>query len=886
MMRQYLAIKAQHPNAIVFYRMGDFYEMFLADAELAAPLLDIALTTRDKGKPDAVPMCGVPVHAADGYIQQLTERGYRVAVCEQVEDPKTAVGRGPVRRAVVEVITPGLAGDVCSVDGAREVAVAALEWKSVRGAWGLAALDVSTGDFRATQIAGGETEAGPPRALCEELARIAPRELLVLAELPETARRQIKTLLPEVALSSVAGASFEPEQAPAEPDGFERKATDAAARAAAALLSFLVAHQPFALPHIARLRRYPLSESMVLDAATRAHLELFENAEDRGRRGTLFERIDAAVTPLGSRRLMRWLAYPLLDLKLLHARQAAVVFLAENDRLRARLRAALRGVRDLERLLSRAARPGATPRDVAQLRASLQALPGVAEAMNDTDGEGRPELAAAPPSLPVPPAVPEVSELLAAALIDDPPVIPRGSRGANETGYIREGFHAELDGVRKNACKGREWITGLEARERSATGIPSLKVRFHPVHGYALEITKANLERVPGHYERKQTLANAERFTTPELREAETQVLGARERAALLEREIFERVRQSALECAPAIRRSAEAVAHVDALAALAEVARRDGWVQPTVDDSECLEIRGGRHPVIEPLVALQGGDGFVPNDTDLAPERTPILVLTGPNMSGKSTYLRQVALIVLLAQMGSFVPAESARVGLVDRVFTRVGAADRLARGDSTFMVEMRETADILHQASHRSLVILDEIGRGTSTYDGLSIAWAVIEYLHDTPGLRPRTLFATHYHEIVELARTRAGIENAHFEAREWHDEVIFLRRLVPGGASRSYGIQVARLAGLPAAVVRRAQAILTQLEGKELAQGAPLPPPAAQGSTADVQLGLFAGRALGAAETRALSALRACDPERMTPIEALLELKRIAESLKEKA
>jgi DNA mismatch repair protein MutS len=625
---------------------------------------------------------------------------------------------------------------------------------------------------------------------------------------------------------------------------------------------------------------------MILDAATRAHLELFRNMDDGSRRQSLIERLDRTTTPLGARRLARWLAYPLTDPVAIASRQDAVGFLAERDRPRARVREALRGVRDLERLLAKVARPAAAPRDLAALRASLEALPAVSQALADP-GEGwLPSVAeAGMPRLPQP--VSEVADLLREGLVDEPPAVPRGSRGAGETGYIRHGFSAELDALREGMRKGREWIAGLEARERERTGVPNLKIRYHPVHGYAIEITKANLDRVPADYERRQTLANAERYSTAELREVEQNVLGANERAAALEREIFGSLREAALERAEAIRAAAEAVAELDATAALAEVARLDGWVRPGVDGSEVLAIRAGRHPVVAPILASLGGEDFVPNDGDLDPSSTQILVLTGPNMSGKSTYLRQVALIVLLAQMGSFVPAESARIGVVDRVFTRVGASDRLARGESTFMVEMREAADILAHASRRSLVILDEIGRGTSTFDGLSIAWAMAEYLHDTPGLGARTLFATHYHELADLARTKARVRNAHFDAREWGDAVIFLRRLVSGAANRSYGIQVARLAGLPDALIARAREILGNLEGGELDErGRPrLAGPGGEVSLGGDQLGLFGsdGAGLDPGEAEALEALRCVDPDRTTPLEALDVLSRLVSALK---
>ncbi len=883
MMRQYLAIKAAHPDEIVFYRMGDFYEMFLRDAEIAAPLLDIALTTRDKNKPDAVPMCGVPVHAADPYLALLAEHGHRVAICEQVEDARAVSGRQLVRREVVEVVTPGLASDPQAIEAAAELAVAAL-WPGAP--IGLAVLDASTGDLRATAVE-SPARGGLPPALLEELRRVAPRELVI----PDDAALDaaLARALPDAARQRVGAECFDPARAPRYPDGLRADGSDPASRAAAALLDYVGRHQPFALAQIARLRRYGLSDAMVLDAATRAHLELFRNAEDGSRARTLIARIDETRTALGARRLARWLAYPLVDPEAILARQAAVAFLAERDRLRARARSALGPVRDLERLLAKAARPGATPPDLVALRGSLEALPGV-EAAIERRAEPRGEDLLGeelPAALPVPHPVPRVAELLREALEDEVRALPRGSRGALEMGYVRAGFNAELDGVREAVHKGREWIAGLESEERARTGIPTLKIRFHPVHGYGIEVTKANLERVPADYERRQTLANAERFATPRLREIERQVRGGTERAAGLEREIFEQLRLASLEAAAEIAQAAEAVAELDALASLAEVARRDGWTRPHVDAGVRLEIRAGRHPVIEPLLAQQGGEAFVPTDAELDPSARQVLVLTGPNMSGKSTYLRQVALIVLLAQLGSYVPAESARVGVVDRVFTRVGASDRLARGESTFMVEMRETAEILAHASPRSLIILDEIGRGTSTFDGLSIAWAVAEYLHDTPGLGARTLFATHYHELTDLARTKARVANAHFAAREWNDEVVFLRRLVEGGASRSYGIQVARLAGLPEPVIRRARAILANLEGGELdARGRPrLAADAGDPAPEAVsQLALFDERQRDPRETAVLDALRALRTEETTPLEALAALARWQSALRE--
>ena len=888
MMRQFLAIKARHPDAIVFYRMGDFYEMFLADAERAAPLLDIALTTRDRGKQDPVPMCGVPVHSADVHIKRLASLGYRVAICEQIESAKAASGRRLVRRDVVEVVTPGLVGDPEGIEAAQELSLVSLEFvaSGTGASVGLAVLDASTGDLRATYVDDSDPPRLLPPALVAELQRIAPREILVAGTADPTLIAQLEDIVPATARTEVAAAQFDPAAAPLHPHGLSRDATDAGSRAAAALLAYVGANQPFALAQISRLRAYRLTDAMVLDAATRLHLELFRNGEDGSRRTTLIERLDCTRTPLGARRLARWVAYPLTDPAAIRARQDAVALLAARDRPRTRLREALRAVRDLERLLGKAARPTATPRDLAGLRGSLEALPEVSAAVVRIDeGTQNPPVHGEAGSLLCPPEpVSDVAGLLREGLVDEPPALHRGSRGAGETGYIRDGFHAELDGLRQGVRKGREWIAGLEASERERTQIPNLRIRFHPVHGYGIEVTKANLGRVPDDYERKQTLANAERFTTVELREAEVGVRGGNDRAAALERELFESLRQSALERAAAIREAGERVAELDAAASLAEVARLDGWIRPVVDASERLEIRGGRHPVVEPILAAQG-DEFVPNDTDLDPSGVQVLVLTGPNMSGKSTYLRQVALIVLLAQIGSFVPAESARIGVVDRVFTRVGASDRLARGESTFLVEMRETAEILAHASRRSLVILDEIGRGTSTFDGLSIAWAVVEYLHDTPGLGARTLFATHYHELADLTRTHARVRNAHFEAREWGESVIFLRRLADGAANRSYGIQVARLAGLPASVIERAAEILENLEGGEFDErGRPRLAGAGGGDRAD-QLALFASGSteLGPGEAAALSALRKMEIDRTTPLEALEILSRLVAGLR---
>jgi DNA mismatch repair protein MutS len=882
MMKQFLSVKAAHPDAIVFYRMGDFYEMFLSDAELVAPLLDITLTSRDKNKPDPVPMCGVPVHAAEQHIKRLVGLGHRVAICEQVEDAKKAGGRRLVRREVVEVVTPGLVGDPMGIAGEHEVSLAAVV--QCRGSLGLAVLDASTGDFRATSVDCADGARLLGELMLQELERIAPRELLVEESAAAAIREEISEGLSQTAVTSFPANRFERSEDTPDCPGLDEIEDPGIVAATTGLLGYLGDNQPFALQQSLHLRPYALRETMVLDAATCNHLELFENNEDRGRRGTLIEQVDCSTTPLGARRLARWMAYPLLDVQGILERQDAVAFLAERDRPRARLRDVLRQVRDLERILAACSRPGAVPRDLGKLRDSIGALPQVAAALDDTQGGLLPDDKTRPRKIVPPKDLPDLLTLLTEGLIDDPPVIARGSRGAGETGYIRPGYRSELDVLRESGEKGREWIAGLEAEERERSGIGTLKVRFHPVHGYSLEVPKSQLARVPEDYERRQTLANVERFTTEALREVESKVLGANERAAEIERGLFEEIRLAVVAASDPIRASADAVAELDALAALAEAARLRGWVRPLVDDGTALTIEGSRHPVVERLLERSGGDGFVANDANLDAKDAQILLLTGPNMSGKSTYLRQVALIALLAQMGSFVPADSATIGIVDRIFTRVGASDRLARGESTFMVEMRETAEILRQASSRSLVILDEIGRGTSTFDGLAIAWAVAEYLHDTPGLAARTLFATHYHELIELALTKQRVRNAHFDARELEGQVVFLRRLVEGGASRSYGIQVARLAGLPAGVIDRARQILANLEKTELdARGRPrLARTEQEPDVSQLPLALGEGEVVDPRERDVLEAVRSFAVNETTPLEALTELSRLQRQL----
>jgi len=838
MMRQYRELKRRAGDALLFFRMGDFYELFEADAERASALLDLVLTSRERDSPAPVPMCGVPFHALEGYVRRCLAAGLSVAIAEQTEDPKSA--KGLVRREITEVVTPGLVANAERLEGAGANYLAAVLTDG--GRHGIAYLDLSTGEFAATEIERRETFLG-------ELDRLAPREIL--------ARDAEKELPGGPAVRRVGDADFDP-RAVAErvgflPHGLERDERSNDARAAAALVAAVAALQPASLAQLGALRRYRASEHLLIDRSTRRHLELFQNLRDGGGEGTLFETVDATRTPLGRRRLATWLGEPLLAPAAISARQDRVAAWLEPDSRRAALRNALRGVGDLERAATRALLPTGGPRELGQLRACLH---GVAEVTRVT---------------PLGDDLAILCKDLERVLVDDPTPAPRGEP---HTGYVRDGVDPELDEIRRESAEGECFLAGLEARERARTGIPTLKVRYNRVFGWSIEVTKARLALVPPEYRRKQTTAGGERYTTDELERWEGVTLRARERAASAEARVLEELRARLRGEGERIRRTAFEIAELDTAQSLAHVARERGWVRPQVDDSLALEIEAGRHPVVE----RSARDGFVPNDVALDGEATRFVILTGPNMAGKSTLLRQVALIALLAQAGSFVPAKRARIGAADRIFTRVGASDSLATGESTFMVEMRETAAIVREGTERSLVLLDEIGRGTSTFDGLSIAWAVAEYLHDTPGLRPRVLFATHYHELADLARTKSAVRNFHFSCAERDGEIVFLRRMEPGAASRSYGIEVARAAGLPPKVIRRAREVLRNLEGGEfdergvprLAQGAGL-------HAEPAQLGLFAP-----APDPLREALRSIDPERMTPIEALVELERLKSSV----
>ena len=840
-MRQYLDIKDRYPDGIVFFRLGDFYEMFFEDAVLAAQLLDLTLTTRDKGRDDAVPMCGVPHHAARGYIHRLTEAGHKVVICEQVEDPRLA--RGIVKRDVIRVVTPGIVLDEDLLDAGAPRYLAALAGSGARR--GLAWLDVTTGELRAAEL--------DVALLPGELARIDAREVLIDEGSELEAAR--------AALPRAAWSPAPPLDAPAAAAALRDlegagRAPPAAARAAALALAYARATQPAGALPVSRLVVERPEAAVVLDEAAVTNLELCATLIERKKRGSLLGVLDATRSAPGARLLRRWLLFPLTDVGAIRRRQDAVEHLVDNAALRDEVRAGLGEIRDLERLAGRVTLGVATPRDLVALRRSIEAVPPLIRLL-----EASRAASLAPPELlelSLAPEVAAAAEDVARALVDEPPA------GARDPGAVRPGWSREIDDLRGLHDGGKDQILRIESRERERTGIASLKVRYNRVFGYYLEVTRAQARAVPDDYIRKQTIANAERYVTPELADLEARILSAADRLAALEQAAVESLRERVgrRETAAAIASLAERVATLDVCAALAQVAHTGSYVRPLVDDSGVIDIEDGRHPVIEQMVPA---GTFVPNDCRLGGDAAQLLVVTGPNMAGKSTFMRQVAHIVLLAQMGGFVPARRARIGVVDRVFTRVGAADNLARGESTFMVEMRETAAILAGATRRSLLVLDEIGRGTSTYDGVSIACAVAEHVHDAVGAR--TLFATHYHELIALAERRTRVGNVSMAVRERGGEVTFLRKVVPGGASKSYGIEVARLAGLPRSVVARSRQILGDLE-RPLA-----------GATPPAQLSLLAAPAAPVAPPDPLAeALSAIDIDHLTPLEGLNALARL--------
>jgi DNA mismatch repair protein MutS len=865
-MRQYAEMKKRYPDCILFFRMGDFYEMFFEDAVTASRVLDITLTSRNKSSQDAIPLCGFPYHASSSYIAKLIEKGFKVAICEQVEDPKLA--KGVVKREVVRVVTPGLVLDAENLRAKENNFLAALVVRD--GRFGLAFVDISTGEFRVTETDNREV-------LRAETAGLEIRELIIAENLSDS--DLVRSLAGDEERCLIN--RFPPEKFASEDalirlrDHFpEERLTEMAvdrhpamAVAAGAVLGYMAETQKGRLGHINDLTWYESGALLILDEVAKRNLELFATIVDGKKAGSLFHVLDQTMTSMGGRRLRWWLNCPLRDPVRIRERLAAVSEIRERHLLRESLRGSLRSVYDLERLGSRIATGLANGRDLAALRTSLSILPEIRALIREIE---TPLLKAIHGGID---ELHDIRELIEKAIAEDPPLTIR------EGGIIREGYDPELDRLIAAMRDGRKGIAALEEKERRRTGINSLKVRFNSVFGYYLEVTKANAHLVPDDYIRKQTLVNAERYINEELKGYEETVLHAQERRQAREYDLFVEIREWIAGEIRRIQGTASRIADLDALASLAEVAERYNYCCPVVDAEDAIEITDGRHPVVE---RIPGGAGFVPNDVCLDLEKNRFLIITGPNMAGKSTFIRQIALIVLMAQMGSFVPATRARIGVADRIFTRVGAADSLARGQSTFMVEMNEVADILSHATKRSLIILDEVGRGTSTFDGLSIAWAMAEYIHDAAHLGARTLFATHYHELTELSVTKEGVRNYNIAVREWGDRIIFLRKIMEGGTNRSYGIQVARIAGVRGEVVARAKEILRNLEKGELdevgmpkiARGRKTVRPHAN------QLSLFADE-----KDAVIRELRELDPMNLTPLDAFQRLSAWKERLEQK-
>ncbi len=865
--QQYLDVKKQYPDCILFFRLGDFYEMFDEDAKTAARELDLTLTGRafTKSEPKT-PMAGVPHHAAEGYIARLIEKGYHVAICEQTSEPN---GRGPVDREVLRVITPGTVTESGMLaEGKPNYLLAVLpvgdaenkQWEQA----GLAYVDITTGEFAATQLE-GENAA---MLVFEELARLNPREVIM----PESWVQQGVSLPPGNHLTSIPDWRFELDTAAdvlhhhfrvKTLDGYGLRGMPFAIAAAGATLAYLRETQMNRLAQLMTIRAYSTSSFMVLDQFTRRNLELTETLRDRRTRGSLLGVLDRTVTSMGARLLYNWINQPMLEIKRLNARLDAVDALTQQEALRMELRETLKEVSDIERLTNRLLIGKAGPRDLIGLKASLEAIPVIHNLIQP--------IAALSAILERLDPCADVLDHISRALMDEPPAT------LNNIGIIRPDYSPELSDILERSRHAREWIANLEPQERRRSGIPTLKVGFNKVFGYYIEITHAHIDRVPDDYIRKQTLVNAERYITPELKEYETLVLNAEEEILAIERGLFDQLCQALTKHATRLITMARALAHLDAFLSLADVAMREGFVRPTLTEDDTLIIRDGRHPVVEKL--LDGGVRYVPNDTHFTAD-SRVHVITGPNMSGKSTYIRQVAIITLMAQIGSFVPADEATIGLVDRIFARIGAQDEIHAGQSTFMVEMVETARLLSGSTRRSLLILDEVGRGTSTYDGLAIARSVVEYIHNNPRLDCRTLFATHYHELTELANILPRVRNYNVGVTERGEDIVFLHKVLPGGADRSYGVHVAQLAGMPRPVVERARELLHQLEAKgsnfrmaamEAAPSADIPQPQ--------QLGLFE---TPAAPNPAIEALKSLSLDELSPIEALTklyELKRLA-------
>lgn len=864
MIKQYLEIKERYQDAILFYRMGDFYEMFFEDAEKASKILEITLTSRNKKQEVPIPMCGIPYRAAQGYIARLIDNGLKVAICDQVEDPAKA--KGLVKREVVRVVTPGMIVDNELLDAKSNNFILAVNKK--RNKAGLSFLDISTGTFRIA-------ESKDFHAIIDEVMRVNPSEILVPEQF-KTAddAKSLMTLLADRAVSFMSDASFEyagskkrlmEQFGVLSLEGFGCEQMRSGVGAAGALLHYVRETQKQDIEHLEKLEPYHLEDYLVIDDLSSKNLELLANIRTGSRKGALIEILDQTITSMGARRLNFWINYPLKEMKRIEKRLCAVEEAANNIHQSRRIRSRFNSVYDLERLCGKIAMGRANARDLVVLKKSLQAFPDILSLLSDFQSDHYHYADNGAP-------LAEVAAIIEQSVREDaPPVI-------NEGGIIKTGFNEELDELIALSRDGKGWLANLEIEEREKTGINSLKVRFNKVFGYYIEVSKLYSEKVPDHYIRKQTLVNAERYITDDLKTFESKVLGAEEKRATLEYELFNEIRKEVVRRNREISDAAAFIAQVDCLITFAEVADQNNYVRPDINTHGLLEIADGRHPVVEKLIT---GERFVPNSINMDNDENQILIITGPNMAGKSTILRQTALLVLMAHMGSFVPAKAAQIPVTDRIFTRVGALDNLSSGQSTFMVEMQETANILNNANHHSLVIMDEIGRGTSTFDGLSIAWAVAEHLHDLKGAGVKTMFATHYHELTELEKTKKRVKNYNIAVKEWNDAIIFLRKLVEGGTNRSYGIQVARLAGIPEKVIKRSKKVLMKVENSEKGLSSLKLDAKAHGGTekGHRQMGLFMS-----AERSVVEKLQNLDLESMTPIDAINCLNELQEKSKD--
>ncbi|MEE9164839.1 MAG: DNA mismatch repair protein MutS [Nitrospinota bacterium] len=871
MMKQYLDVKSKHPDSILFFRMGDFYEMFYEDAKKASRILDIALTSRNKNAADPVPMCGIPYHAADNYIARIIKEGLKVAICEQVEDPKSATG--VVRREVIRIVTPGTVIDSSLLDSKRNNYLGAIY--PFKNAYGLAVLDISTGEFKITEFAGADAF----EALSNEIDTLDLEEILIPGNAAEkdAGLNSMKALNDKIYNSyeewvfeyDIAYSALKNQFHTISLDGFGCEGLKLAIPAAGAIIHYINETQKSVLEHINRLSYYDKKDYLGLDSSTIQSLDLtYEKGNIK--KDSLLSLLDKTITSMGARKLKGWILKPLIDLEQITLRHKAVEEFVKNIFLRSDIRDLLKGIHDMERIIGRISFSLFGARDMVALKKSALTLPDLWRKLEETSSHLIQKILKDWDNLL------DLVDLIDKAVVENPPAVMK------DGGVIKDGFNKELDELRSILRDGKSWITQMEEQEKKKTGITTLKVRYNKIYGYYIEVTKKNLDAVPENYIRKQSLVNCERFISQELKEYEEKILGAEEKMIALENEILQTLREKVAKEGKRVQKMAAKIAEIDVLLTFSEVSSKYNYSKPEMNNGFELVITDGRHPIME---RMDLETGFIPNDTNMDCDQNRIMIITGPNMAGKSTYLRQVALIVLMAQMGCFVPVKEAKLGIVDKIFSRVGAQDNILKGQSTFMVEMNETANILNNATNRSLIILDEIGRGTSTFDGISIAWSVVEYLHDKSKAGAKTLFATHYHELTELSMILDGVKNYNALVREWNDKIIFLRKIAEGGSDKSYGIQVARLAGLPDEVLSRAKEVLSNLEKKEFNEaGVPTLGQKQESSDSEEkkpdQLQLFREQQ----NDLLLQELEKIDINNTSPIEALNILNELKKKIKE--